>query len=93
LPDGPLLRKIDEQSRPDHFHLSAGDDCYFLYEYTSRKSYSFSATNSLISNLKKKLGSGGYQYKLQAIRESARAFAAGIDPKWLDGDPNSSSSL
>jgi hypothetical protein len=84
LPDGPLLRKIDEQSRPDHFHLSADDDCYFLYEYTSGTNYSFSATNSLISNLKKKLGSAGHQYKLQAIAQSARAFATAINPKWLD---------
>jgi hypothetical protein len=85
LADGPRLRKIDEQSRPDHFRLSADDECYFLYEYTSGKNYSFSATNSLISNLKKKPGASGYQYKLQAIGQSARALAAAINPKWFDG--------
>jgi predicted amidophosphoribosyltransferase len=85
LADGPRLRKIDEQSRPDHSRLSADDECYFLYEYTSGKNYSFSATNSLISNLKKKPGASGYQYKLQAIGQSARALAAAIHPKWLDG--------
>lgn len=85
LADGPLLRKIDEQSRPDHSRLSADDECYFLYEYTSGKNYSFSATNSLIINLKKKPGSGGHQYKFQAITRSARALAAAINAKWLDG--------
>jgi len=85
LADGLRLRKIDEQSRPDHPRLSEDDECYFLYEYTSRKNYSFSATNSLISNLKKKPGSGGYRYKLEAIGQCARALAAAIDPQWLDG--------
>jgi hypothetical protein len=85
LADGPRLRKIDEQSRADHTRLSADDECYFLYEYTSGRNYSFSATNNLISNLKKKPGSGGYQYKGQAIGQSARAFASAINSKWLDG--------
>jgi predicted amidophosphoribosyltransferase len=84
LADGPRLRKIDEQSRPDHARLSADDECCFLYEYTSGKNYSFSSTNSLISNLKKKPGATGYQHKLQAVGQCARAFAA-INPQWLDG--------
>jgi hypothetical protein len=84
--NGPRLRQIDEQSRGDHVRLVTDDVCYFLYEYTSGQGYSFSATNGLISNLKKKPGTAGYQYKLQAISQSARAFANAIDnPAWLDG--------
>jgi hypothetical protein len=85
LANGPRLRKIDEQSRPDHSRLSEDDDCFFLYEYTPGRNYSFSATNNLILNLKKKPGAGGYRYKLQAIVQSARALANAINPAWLDG--------
>jgi hypothetical protein len=85
LADHPRLRKVDEQSRPDNTRLSADDECYYLYEYTSGKDYSFSATNNLISNLKKKPGSAGYHYKGSAITECARAFASAINSKWLDG--------
>ena len=85
LADGPRLRKIDDQSRPDHYNLTADDNCLYLYEYTSGKDYSFSATNSLISNLKKKRDSRGYHYKAHAIGDAARAFAAAINPQWLDG--------
>jgi len=85
LANGLRLRKIDEHSRPDHFRLSGDDECFFVYEYTSRQNYSFSATNSLISNLKKKPGSRGYSHKLDAIGRSARPFRDGISPEWLDG--------
>jgi hypothetical protein len=56
-----------------------------LYEYTSRKGFSFSATNGLTSNLKKKPGAPGYQYKARAIGNVARAFAAVINAGWLNG--------
>jgi hypothetical protein len=79
LADGPRFRTIDDQSRSDHSYLTPGDDCNYLYEYTSRKDYSFSATNNLVSNLKKKLGAPGYNYKVQAIGAAARAFAAAIN--------------
>jgi hypothetical protein len=83
--DGPRLRKIDDQSRPDHTRLSSDDDCVYLYEYTSHKNYSFSATNSLISNLKKRRGTPGYHYKIRDIAVAARALATAINPAWLDG--------
>jgi hypothetical protein len=54
LASTPRFLKIDDQNRGDHSHLTAADECYFLYEYTSRRNYSFSSTNQLISNLKKK---------------------------------------
>jgi hypothetical protein len=56
-----------------------------LYEYTRGRDYSFSATNSLISNLKKNPGAGGYHYKAPAIARSAQALAGAINSKWLDG--------
>jgi hypothetical protein len=70
LADGPRLREIDDQSRLDHSNLSADDKCLYLYEYTSGKDYSFSTTNSLISNLKKKRGARGYQYKARVSAKS-----------------------
>jgi hypothetical protein len=85
LANGLRFRKIDEHSRPDHFRLSEDDDCFFVYEYTSGQNYSFSATNSLMSNLKKKPGAGGYSHKLIAIAQSARAFRDAINREWLDG--------
>jgi predicted amidophosphoribosyltransferase len=85
LADGPRLRQIDDQSRRDHSNLTADDECLYLYEYTSHRDYSFSKTNSLISNLKKKRGAPGYQYKGRAITEVARDFASALNPKWLDG--------
>jgi predicted amidophosphoribosyltransferase len=85
LAEGLRLRTIDEQSRPDHARLSSDDQCFYLYEYTSGKNYSFSATNSLISNLKKKPGAAGYKYKLRDIGIAAAAFAATINQRWLEG--------
>jgi len=84
----PRFRKLDEQSRGDHSHLCPEDDCYFLYEYTSQQNYSFSATNSLISNLKKKPSQAhvrGYGYKARAIRQCASELSSAINPRWLKG--------
>jgi predicted amidophosphoribosyltransferase len=57
-------------------------------EYTSGQNYSFSATNSLISNLKKKPSTtlrGAYKYKLGAMQTCSRDLAGGINPAWLNG--------
>jgi hypothetical protein len=86
LADEPRFRKIDEQNRGDHTNLSAADECYFLYEYTSGRNYSFGSTNSLISNLKKKPSQAalpGYHYKRQAIDRCTREFRSLINPTWL----------
>ena len=82
------FQKIDDQNRGDHFRLAPDDDCYFLYEYTSGKNYQFSATNSLISNLKKKpslANTPQYKYKRRAIRDSGTALGEAINKNWLDG--------
>ncbi len=84
--DGVRLSQIDEKSRDDHFHLTADDLCYYLYEYTSHRNYAFSTTNNLISNLKKKPSQAGqphYKYKGQAIVSCGRALGAALNPNWL----------
>jgi len=86
LVDGVRLSLIDETSRADHYHLTAEDKCYYLYEYTSHRDYSFSTTNNLISNLKKKPSQAGqphYWYKGQAIGICATSLAAALNPDWL----------
>jgi len=54
--------------------------------YTSGKNYTFSETNRLISNLKKKpslAGTAQYHYKTMAIQYCGRVFGEGINPAWL----------
>jgi hypothetical protein len=76
------LTKIDDLVRPDHFYLSVEDECYFLGEYTARKGFSFSATNQLILNFKKKmdrLGKPEWAYKARAIHTAAAALRASLN--------------
>jgi predicted amidophosphoribosyltransferase len=78
--------EIDDQNRGHHYNLTADDECYFLYEYTSGKNYSFSETNRLVSNLKKRpslAGTAQYRYKTLAIEFCGRMFGESINPKWL----------
>lgn len=87
MPDAIRLTRIDETNIRDHFHLNPSDECYFLFEYTSGYGYSFSSTNSLISNLKKKPSSRGtaaYQYKQKAIQECSQHLSSAINSRWLD---------
>lgn len=79
------LTQIDEGNIGDHARLSIADRCYFLYEYTSGRNYAFSATNSLINNLKKKPTSPASQlrYKAQAIAGCAADFRKTILGEWL----------
>ena len=84
----PNFQRIDETTLADHARLNAGDEVYYLYEYTSGRTYSFSATNSLISNLKKKPSKAhqpGYGYKAIAIQDCAAALRPAINPPWLNG--------
>jgi hypothetical protein len=80
------LRIVGELELPDHCYLSAADHCYFIGDYTARAGFGHSATNQVISNLKKSpLTRGTYQWphKLKAIREVAAAFRANLDPTRL----------
>lgn len=81
------LTKIDDLTRPDHFYLSATDDCYFLGEYTARKGYAFSPANNLILNFKKamdKRGTSQWPWKERAIQHAAAAFRAAINNEFLN---------
>ncbi|MBU1376334.1 MAG: hypothetical protein KKE02_14690 [Alphaproteobacteria bacterium] len=80
------LSEIDDSNRADHTRLLAGDACLYLYEYTSGRDYTFSATNNLINNLKKKPTASRSQlgYKAGAVTGCARALGAALNPKWLD---------
>src|SRR3546814_13536732 len=75
------LSQIDDSNRRDHYHLAAGDHCLYLYEYTSGRDFSFSATNGLISNLKKKpspSAARGYSHKARAISECGAALGQSL---------------
>ena len=76
------LTKIDDLARPDHSYLVATDECYFLGEYSARKGYAFSATNSLVINVKKKMDRRGrpeWPYKAAAIQQAAAAFRSALN--------------
>lgn len=77
--------QIDDGNRADHTRLGPDDRCLYLFEYTSGRDYSFSATNSLINNLKKKPTSSESQlrYKAQAIAQCGGYFRQGLDQAWL----------
>ena len=80
------FQRIDATHIAQHSFLTLEDECYFLFEYTSKMGFSFSATNNLISNLKKKPSEShrpGYHYKARAIRECSAALGPAINSKWL----------
>ncbi len=80
------LSEIDDSNRADHARLQADDRCLYLFEYTSGRDYSFSATNSLINNLKKKPTASQAQlhYKARAINQCAAELRGALNPAWLD---------
>jgi hypothetical protein len=70
----PRLTKVDELILDQHGSLTAEDECYYLLEYTKGGGYKASATNQLITNLKKgndKKGLPEYHYKAEAIETAA----------------------
>jgi hypothetical protein len=81
------LSKIDETNIGDHSRLLPADICLFLWEYTANEGFSFSTTNGLILNLKKKpserLTKGGWQYKASAINKAAEALTEALNVDWL----------
>ena len=77
---------IDASNRGDHSRLTEDDECYYLFEYTSRRGFEFGPTNQLISNLKKSVSRRGrpdYRYKAQAIRKCSEYFREAINDDWL----------
>ena len=81
------LTKIDDLIRPDHWYLTDPDICYFIGEYTARRGYAYSDTNSLILNFKKTMDRRGRQewrHKERAIQTAATAFRRALNPEALD---------
>ena len=81
------LTKVDDLIRPDHWHLTGADACYFIGEYTAYRGYAHSDTNRLIFNFKKTMDRRGrpeWRYKEQAIQTAAAAFRRALAPKDLD---------
>lgn len=75
------LTQIDELIRGQHYHLDAGDLCYFFGEYTARQHAAYSETNQLIMNLKKgneRRGLQDYHYKGAAINRVAQMITSTI---------------
>lgn len=75
------LMQIDELIRGQHYHLDAGDLCYFFGEYTARQRAAYSETNQLIMNLKKgneRRGLQDYHYKGAAINRVAQMITSTI---------------
>lgn len=77
------LRTIGEIERPDHYYLGPDDQCAFFGEYTARKEWSHSTTNSIIKNLKKtpdKRGTAQWRYKEQEIARVAALIRSNLAP-------------
>lgn len=88
MPSVPLLTEVDALLRSDHFHLTDTDECYSIGEYTPRAGFSFSETNSLISNLKKtpdKRGMPEWRYKERAILQAGKDLREATNLDWLKG--------
>ena len=82
------LTRIDELTRRDHWHLEPEDQCYWLREYTSHVGYQYSATNQLISNLKKptdRKDRSEWKWKGLAIRQVAGELKSAIPERALRG--------
>jgi predicted amidophosphoribosyltransferase len=81
------LLQIDASNIGDHARLLPTDACLYAYEYTSGRDYSFSQTNDLINNLKKKpstSSAAAIRYKSGAIQTCSKLFASTLNEKWLD---------
>ncbi|HEX8042816.1 hypothetical protein [Candidatus Deferrimicrobium sp.] len=83
---GLRFTKIDDLKRPDHFYLTAEDECFFLREYTARAGFGHSETNDLIQNFKKspdRKGLPEWYYKERDLRRIALEFRQAMGEKWI----------
>lgn len=75
-----LLQAVSDFQRGEHYHLDSNDECFFFGEWGS-SDHDWTPTKSLISNLKKRVGDGGYQYKSVAIKKAADLLEKSINLK------------
>ena len=81
------LTEIDDLTRPDHRYLAASDVCHFIGEYTARRGFAYSATNSLILDFKMPVAHRGrpaWRYKEAAIGTAAAVLRQAVHPNVLD---------
>jgi len=81
-----MLTQLDALYLPHHWYLDAADECYFGGEYTAGQGYTYSETNQLILNLKKKMERRGlpdWGYKARAIRQAAMNLREYLRPQFL----------
>ena len=81
------LTEIDDLTRPDHRYLVASDICHFIGEYTARRGFACSATNSLILDFKKPVDRSGlpeWRYKEEAVATAAAVFRRAVHPDVLN---------
>lgn len=81
--------KIEPPDLVDHPRLEHGDECYYLYEYTSGVGFTYGVANDLISNLKKPMRwrtrPDVWRHKEWAISKCAQDISEAINPVWLTG--------
>lgn len=80
------LTKIDELLSQDHYYLTNEDTCYFFGEYTAGEGHSFSNTNQLIFNFKKRLDTRQtpqWQHKERAISTVGAMIRTAILPNQI----------
>lgn len=80
------VQKIDSTNIGDHAFLTPDDDCYYVFEKTAHRDYSFSLANSLISNIKKKpsdRGKRGFEYKARDMERCSIWLRKLISTEWL----------
>lgn len=78
------LRKIDEAARGIHHHIGVEDHCFYLVERTSKRGYSFSKANQLITNLKKNpatSNAGEMGHKARVIRSCSAKLSEILNDK------------
>ncbi len=79
--------KIDDLTRPLHSHITADDQCLYLFERTSGKGDSFDQASSVVANLKKKPGiasAAEMRYKEQTINRCSNTFKASLNDYWVE---------
>jgi len=78
----PKLREISDLERDDHYHLRAHHQAFYFGEYTARRGFAFSKTNSFITNLKKPTSTRGtaqWHHKERAIAQLGSSIFANLN--------------
>ena len=86
LTSSTRFRQIDDLTIEYHTLLNSEDNCFFLYERTSGRGYSYSCANQLVANIKKHpVNSSPAEliHKRKAIRQCSDALRKVLKPECL----------